>query len=75
MGDGLRTTLSHDISLVVFFFSAYWKLELHLNNRRLGNAFLQALAEEGMKAVCSIPDLWFTWTSYTLQPDPSLRMF
>lgn len=57
MGDGVRIALSHDIPLKVVFFSGYWKLEQHLNNYRLENAFWGALAAEGMKVVWNIPDL------------------
>lgn len=45
MGDDLRTTLCHASSAVIF--SAYWKLEKHPKNCRLGNKALGALGRRG----------------------------
>lgn len=74
MGDDLRTTLCRVSSLAVIF-SVYWKLEQHPKNCRSGNNVLGALVEEGIKAICTVPDLWFTWTSSTLQPGLATGMF
>lgn len=61
--------------LWLWSLSAFWKLQQHLNNCRLESEVLGDLAEEGIKAVCNIPDLWLTQTSCVLQPGPALRMF